>query len=475
MKIRLSYLTVAMLAGFLLAGTQLVTACPFCETMRQTLTEHVDAADAAVIAQRLVDSSGGRPAAGSDKMFRIARVLSGKDNVGSQRKIEALYFGDASGEQKFLILGNKVPELMWASPVPLSDEAFQYLSQQLEFPRDSHERVSLALKHLTSEEKILRQDAYDEFARAPYDHLHEIKDELNATELLAQIKDEKTPWERRRLFLTLLGVCGDEEHVAEIEVMLESHTKTRQSALDALAACYMTLRGAESLPLLEEKFLMSEEAEQMVRASAVISALRFHGERDKEVSRQAIAQVLSRTMARPQLAGKVLVDLTRWKEWSIVDDVAKLYNTAQGEAEWVKAPAFRYLEACPLPAAKQHVDAIMAADPDARIRARPYFPIQTTPASRQATPAPSSVPTTKVAANVAVAENGKSSEGSAETADMEASDGRTIDLVEDADRSARRVAWLAIYPIAGACLLVLIFWRWNKGRSAGDNVADSGE
>ena len=467
-----------MSASLLIAWSSAASACPFCETVRQTLSEHVDAADAAVIAHRVVGASG------SDRTFRIVRVLSGSESVGQQRKIEALYFGDASGDQKFLIFGNKVPELMWASPLPLSDEAFRYLNQQLELPRDSHERVALALKYLASDEKILQQDAYDEFARAPYDHLHLIKDELDAVDLIVQIKDKKTPWERRRLFLTLLGVCSSDEHVAEVEAMIESHVKTRQSALDALAACYMTMRGAEALPLLEENFLMSEEAEQMVRASAIISALRFHGERNKEVPRKAIVEVLERTLARPQLAGKVLVDLTRWKDWSIVDEVAKLYHSSTGEAEWVKASAFRYLEACPLPAAKQYVAAILAADPEARVRARPYFPIQSTPAvhrsgdSRSENGAEgetrageSTTAILRIAANVN-AGTGGSKTGAGQ---MEAGRGDRDESPAQVDNRALQVAWLAIYPVAAACLLVLVFWVWKRDRSDDDTDEDTAD
>ncbi len=483
--------TLGLLACFLVSWSVSVAprvahACPFCESVRQTLTEQIDAADTAVIALPMVNSSGGQEMIGTRAAFRVVRVLDGADHIGDVRTIPVVYYGDADPNLKFLVLGNLVPELMWGGVVPLTDESFGYLNKQLELPRDSHERVALAIQYLTSKEKVLAQDAYDEFARAPYDHLHKIKDVLDPDDLIAHIKDEEVPWERRRLYLTLLGVCGQEKHLAEIEKLLEQHDKKRMRALDALAACYMTLLGVDALPLLEERFLQTEEVDRMVRASAVISALRFHGERDKEVPRQAIVEVMQRMLNRPQLAGKVLVDLTRWKDWSIVEQVAQLYHAASGESAWVSAPAIRYLETCPLPEAKEHLAAILEKDPHALRRARPFFPPEKKSTTASTLAKEKGSPTKAVenadpaaGSQLAQASDEKAAssqeEGGSRSKSLQPGTGSQVEPgrgqpVPTAKESNRfmRVAWVAIFPVAGACLLVLLFWVRKKGDSAED-------
>jgi len=444
------------------------SACPFCETIRSTLTQQVDAADAAVFAQRDLGGAGG--AGGSQKMFRIVQVLDGREKMGPERSIRALYFDDHSADQKFLVLGNSISEekpseLMWAQPLPLSEEAFRYIRQQFALPRDSHERISLALKYLTSEEQILRRDAYDEFAIAPYDHLHQIKDELDADDLIAQIRDEKTPIERRKLYYTLLGVCGGGEHVAVVEELLTGERPPQQAELDALSACYMTLHGEPALELLERQFLTSEDIEQAARASAVVLALRFHGERDQEVSRQAIIEVMQRMVARPQLARMILADLARWQAWSAADDVIGLYDKAVGEAESIKVPAFRYLSECPLPQAQAKVQAILAENPAARDFARPYFPAQTTRTAHRSEDS-------AAAANSTTFSEPAAPSVDPDQAQLEAGDGSEDELEAEGESSVITVAWLAIFPVAAACLLVLLFWRQKQSGTDTDDDSD---
>ncbi|REK23750.1 MAG: hypothetical protein DWQ42_14745 [Planctomycetota bacterium] len=448
-------LTAAVLAVLALAAP--LGACPFCETVRETLTQQTDAADAAVIAVPLPPGESGPPRIGRNAVFRIVKILNGAEAIGEERQIPVLYFGDAAANQKFLVLGNRVPQLRWHSPIPLSDASFAYLNRQLALPRDSADRIAEALTHLDSDEKVLRQDAYDEFARAPYDHLLEIKSQLDPAELLTRIRDEEVPWEMRRLYLTLLGVCGQSEHVADVEQMLREQRHKGPSMLDALAACYLTLHGPAGLPLLEELYLSSEAADEMARAAAVISALRFHGERDREVPRAEILQVLRRTLARPQLAGKTLVDLARWEDWSIVDQVAELYDQCGGESAWVRSHAFRYLQQCPLPVAAGHLDAILAEDPEAAQRHRSYFPIETvstTDTARAAGETPHELATAPSAAGNPQVEAGEATQP------------------RPAESAVRRVAWLAIFPVAAGCLAVLLFWVWRSRPAAGPEDPD---
>ena len=68
------------------------------------------------------------------------------------------------------------------------------------------------------------------------------------------------------------------------------------------------------------------------------------------------------------MAADAAVDLARYQAWDAVDGVANLWQTLGAEDAVVRRAVAGYLTACPLPAARLHLDRIRAADPD-RLRA----------------------------------------------------------------------------------------------------------
>ena len=61
-------------------------------------------------------------------------------------------------------------------------------------------------QYLEDSEDLLARDAYDEFARAPYEEVIDLKDRMDHAQLVAWIQDPDVSPRRRRLYLTMLGV-----------------------------------------------------------------------------------------------------------------------------------------------------------------------------------------------------------------------------------------------------------------------------
>ena len=78
---------------------------------------------------------------------------------------------------------------------------------------------------------------------------------------------------------------------------------------------------------------------------------------------------------RPELADLVIPDLARWEDWSVMEQLVKLFKTADEKTSWVRVPVINYLRACPLPEAKQHLTSLEKIDPDAVRRASTFFPV----------------------------------------------------------------------------------------------------
>src|SRR5205807_2474221 len=117
---------------------------------------------------------------------------------------------------------------------------------------------------------------------------------------------------RRRLYLTMLGVCGDKSDISLFEDMLKANDGRPKAALDALIAAYLTLKGPEGMPLIEDLFLKKDS--EYVDTYAAIMALRFHGQEEKIIPRARLLEALHYMLDRPKLADTVVNDFARWED-----------------------------------------------------------------------------------------------------------------------------------------------------------------
>jgi hypothetical protein len=196
---------------------------------------------------------------------------------------------------------------------------------------------------------------------------------MNHDQLVSWIRNPDVPASRRRLYLTMLGVCGEPEDIAMLEEMLQSNDRNMKAGLDAMIGCYLTLRGAEGMPLVEKLFLKDKSAEY-AETYAAIMALRFHGSETDIIPRERILAALRLMLNRPELADLVIPDLARWEDWSVMPQLVQLFKDADEKSSWVRVPVINYLRACPKPEAANYVSELEKIDPAAVKRANTFFP-----------------------------------------------------------------------------------------------------
>ena len=369
------------LIGF--ASFKLITACPFCPSVSTTLSEEMGDADVAVIAkltelppetevEDLTNSFDAVRATPRAK-FEVLEFLKGQEHVGEQKQIEAIYFGSGPIGQTYLMLALDAPNLNWSTPIEVSERARKYLSKLLDLPAKGLERSRFFLDYLEDSDEMLTRDTYDEFARMSYDEVKAIKEYMDHDRLVEWIQDFDIPPSRRRLYLTMLGVCGTVEDTSLLEGMIRSENRKAKSGLDAMIACYLTLIGEQGVPLIEDLFLKNKDAEY-TDTYAAIMALRFHGTQDDVIDKQRVVLALQHMLDRPQLADLVVPDLARWKDWESLPRLVNLFKRSTDENNWVRVPVINYLRACPLPEAELAIAELEKIDPDAVRRARTFYP-----------------------------------------------------------------------------------------------------
>lgn len=444
-------------------------ACPFCSAQSQTFSEEMDSMDAVVIAKLVM-----RPPAENDSQdlevakaqFEIVEVIKGKSEVGNQTQIETLYFGNGKVGQAFLIMGVDPPKLMWSTPLRLTESARNYISKLPTIPQKGPKRLQFFQGYLEDKDEMLARDAYDEFAKAAYDQLKQLKPHMNRDQLIEWIKSEDVPASRRRLYLTMLGVCGGMQDLAMLEEMMRSSDRKKKAGLDAMIGCYLTLAGEKGMPLVEELFLKNKKAEY-ADTYAAIMALRFHGTEADIIPKERVVEGLRHMLDRPKLADLVIPDLARWQDWSVMPKLVKLFKDADEKSSWVRVPVINYLRACPLPEAKKYIAELEKVDPAAVKRANTFFPFSPSGADSGSWQRPKSK--TNQVAKVTVADQVPALAAAVRDGD-EVADANTLASLPVASISSPHEARLHPLLLIGApfmfgAALLLLMWSILRGGS----------
>ena len=367
--------------GMLVGQARQVLACPFCSAVSLTFAQEIAQSQAAAIV-RLVEP----PPAGAlspraegplpKGKFAVVEVLKGADFVADAgTPIETILLEEKPVGTLFLLMGIEPPKLVWSSPIPVSERAVQYLRKLSALPEKGPDRLAFFQRHLEDPDETLARDAYDEFAVAPYADVRGLADRMDPTQLLQWIENPKVQANRRRLYATMLGACGTKADAERIGAILANQDLGPEKAevrsgLDALIACYVTLKGPAGLDLIDELFLNRRGREiPFTETYAAVMALRFLGEESQSVPRDRVLASLRLLLAEPKLADLVIADLARWQDWSVIDRLVELFEKAEADNIFVREPIVNYLRACPLPQAAAAITRLEKIDPEAVRRA----------------------------------------------------------------------------------------------------------
>lgn len=354
-------------------------ACPFCNVESQTLTEETKGADAVVLAKLLKEAPPtADPSDPNSGMatFEIVETLKGQDTVGPAKEIKVVFFGDSNRDKTYLITGLGKDKIDWTTPLPLSATAVEYVKRLPGVPAAGPERLEFFQDYLENADPLLAQDAYDEFGRAPYAELVALKPKLHHDKIVKWVADPEVSPSRRRLYLTMLGVCGTKDDVPMLEAMIVSDFEQMKPALvgqvgtgmvmggpislpaviegvqqderrkklglDALVACYLILRGPDGMDLVEQRFLKNPHAEY-THVYSTIMALRFHGDENTGVvPRERLLGAMRLLLDNGDFADQVILDLSRWEDWSVMDRLVDMFKKSDAKG-YVRQPVVSYL------------------------------------------------------------------------------------------------------------------------------------
>lgn len=326
-------------------------ACEFCTAPSLTLSEQMDQADAVALvkwvsAQKAKTKSEEEiPATQLAKTtYEIVEVV--KNSNGAIKKggeiVLPEYRAGKAGDLAMLF-GLQATSLEWGTPVEVTKAGYNYISDAPSPSEPITKRLEYFLNYLEFPNDLVANDAYGEFANAPFVEIRKIKDKFPRERIRKWISDPKTAVTRLGLYGLMLGLCGNDEDAKLMANRITESTEDFRLGIDGIMAGYLLLEGEEGLKLLEDTKLKPGVKVPFSETYAAMQAVRFAWNYSDNIKKDRLKQSMRILLDRPEVADLVIADLARWKDWGVQDKLMKLYDEKDYDIPSIKRAIVRYM------------------------------------------------------------------------------------------------------------------------------------
>ena len=343
-KIALRSLFVLICGLLVIISAQNLRACPFCPGPSKPLTEQLSQADVAVLAN-WVEAEEGTLKQSGKTVFKIKELVRQPENAKFKTEarvtIQRHYPGKTGA--LFLLLGSQGTQIKWDDPVEVTEASFRYITQAPGLEQTTTQRLKYFLKFLEDPDQTIANDAFAEFANAPFEDITPLAQELPREKIRSWLASSKTPVPRLGLYGLLMGLCGQESEITFMEQKINEPTEELRLGIGGLISGYLMLTGAEGLTKIEQsKFRTKEVA--FSETFAAMQALSFIWTFDNHnIKKDRLRASMRLLLERPELADLAVANLARWEDWSVMDRLMVLYGQENYQNRSVKKAIVRYL------------------------------------------------------------------------------------------------------------------------------------
>ena len=310
------------------AAASAARCCPFCSAPSLTLAEQMAQADAAVLVQWVGGKKATDKTAG-ETVYQIKQIVRNhKNELKVEDKVTLPRYRESKVGDLFLLVGSKGTTIEWASPLEVTETSFNYVAQAPSPEVPTTKRLAYYVKFLEYPDQMIANDAYGEFANAPYADITQLADELPREKIRGWIVNKDTPATRMGLYGLLIGLCGNDDDAKIIKEKILEKTEDFRLGIDGLMSGYLLLTGDKGLAVLDENKLNNRDV-PFSETYAAMQALRFMWKyAEGRIEKPRLRTSMRILLDRPELADLVIADLARWKDWEIQDQLMTLYIQA---------------------------------------------------------------------------------------------------------------------------------------------------
>jgi hypothetical protein len=311
-----------------------------------TLSEQLAGSQAAV----LVQWTGGKeatkePAFAGTTDYEVVKIVRDESKKLHQgEKIVLDRYRAARTGDLFLLLGTRLEDrIEWSSPLEVSETSFNYIVQAPSKESPAVERLGYFLKFLEYSDPLISNDAYSEFANAPYEEIVLLADQMPREKLRAWLSNPDLTPTRIGLYGLMLGLCGKLDDADYLKAKVLEETDDFRLGIDGVMAGYLMLTGEPGLEVLNHAKLANQQV-PFSETFAAMQALRFmwtygNGRIPQDDLRTSMRILLD----RPNLADLVIVDLARWQDWSVMQRLMSMYDDKDYQVPSVKRAIVRFM------------------------------------------------------------------------------------------------------------------------------------
>ncbi len=333
--------------------------CPFCDAPSLMLSEQIGQCDHLLRAKWLEGEKPVNLRGGSSKFEILDVSFSKEDRFQKGQIVEMPQYIAGSETSTYTLMGPDDRLEDWHVPAEVTDTSWNYLSTMPSAVKGAEaqsERLLFFLDYFEDPDLMVSNDAFAEFAAAPYEIIVPLKDRLPREKIIGWLQDPKTPVTRTGFYGMLAGICGHSEDAAILEKKIVTLDADFRLGIEGVMAGYMMINGEEGLRKLEEVKILSKTAIDkdgkeiklpFSETYAVMQALRFMWTYEPDrLPKDRLKQSMHLLLERKEMADLVITDLARWKDWSIQDRLMTMYSDEEFDIPAIRRAIVRYLYYC---------------------------------------------------------------------------------------------------------------------------------
>lgn len=324
-------------------------ACPYCGTPAPSLSEQVRAFDVVVLGKYLGGKKPDRSKEFSGTtQFKILETIKDEQQaINEEGRITRDRYSEMEPGQRLLIFGNNTDKgIVWAEFVKMTPASFQYFKESPPETLPTSQRLAYFLQFLEHSDRIIAADAFSEFAVAPYEDVRALAPLMNPEQIRGWLANPKEPADRFvriGFFGLLLGLCGTEADAEFLRTCALSKSEDYSFGIDGMTSGYLILTQGEGFKKLMQE-LLTQGKPTNTQLFPLLQALRFMWTYESDDAmkvkiRSSMRQMLDHT----EIVDLAIIDLTRWKDWESMDQIASFYHAPQYNHPQIKRAILRYL------------------------------------------------------------------------------------------------------------------------------------